>query len=112
MYKVLPKSTENSRPNSINVRSRRPFVISTITIMSHPPLYASSIGSLIKRIVDINPNLRVDEIRHLIRQATHVEMVTIAEGEETIAQSMERVDEPKALKLARNTLDQPREKTL
>lgn len=60
---------------------------------------ASSVGGLIKKITEINPELGVQEISRIIRQATRTQG---AEAGDFAA--LEIVDEEVALALAKSTL--------
>jgi hypothetical protein len=62
-------------------------------------LRAPSVGGLIKKITEINPELGVQEISQIIRQATRTQSTS---AEDYAA--LETVDEKEALELARLTL--------
>ncbi|MFL5814026.1 MAG: hypothetical protein ACJ763_10655 [Bdellovibrionia bacterium] len=60
---------------------------------------APSVGGLVKKIMEINPELGVREISQIIRQSTH------AQGSEAgDYAALEIVDEAKAIELAQSTL--------
>lgn len=61
-----------------------------------------SAGSVIKKIVEINPELGVQEISMLIREST-----ALRGGLSNEYADVEVIDEDKALRLARATLAQP-----
>ncbi len=60
---------------------------------------APSVGGLVKKIMEINPELGVQEITQIIRKATHSQGVEAGDYA-----SMEIVDEQEALAIAQSTL--------
>jgi hypothetical protein len=60
-----------------------------------------SVGGLVKKIMDINPELGIQEIVQLIRMATRSQGKMAGDYE-----AMEIVDEKQALALAQSTLKQ------
>ena len=64
---------------------------------------APSVGSVTKKIMDINPNLTVSEVIGLVRQAIRPQGSVAGEFA-----SAEVIDEKAALELARATIQAPR----
>ena len=63
-------------------------------------LRAPSVGGLIKKITEINPELGVQEISQIIRKATRTQLT---DADDYAA--LETVDEKEALEMARRTLN-------
>ena len=59
-----------------------------------------SVGSLVKKIIEVNPELSAKQVIGLVRQATYTPPIT--EGD---YMSLEVVDEALALELARKTVN-------
>ena len=74
--------------------------------LTSSPHTNASAGSIIKKIHEINPELGVQEISYLIRSSVTHRMDTQTPEDYT---GVEIIDEEKALRLARLTLDQPLE---
>ena len=70
--------------------------------MKNSILQAPTVGSLVKKILNINPELNSQEIIDIIRNSAHNEGRLPGDFS-----SSERIDEAKALRLARATAQSP-----
>ncbi len=65
--------------------------------MARSPLYSPSVGSIIKKLIAVNPELSMQELAAIIRHST-----ALQGGDDNEFSTIQVIDEAKALGLAPN----------